>query len=170
MAEKTIKDLGVVQAENYFDSVVIKGKTNTGKVVQIKLKNAIVTSDIELQFQEKSEVVPEIIFEACYDEIFDAFTSTEAPYEIVADEEVLSQNQIVYGYAKVFINEQHVGDTRGGATFTRGAVFRDIVADGDRGKRKGRVVIDEVRPQIKVNLLEITKNFVNLVPGLKVSD
>ena len=64
--------------------------------------------------------------------------------------------------------ERLLGATRDGATFAVETDYREIEIDGRRGPLKGGRRIIEVRPQMTVNLLEVTKD--NLMLALTGSD
>lgn len=63
--------------------------------------------------------------------------------------------KILLGCGKFKINNKEVGLTRGMGSFVVERVYREIVADCDKGQVKGRVVLDESRPKLTMNLLEI---------------
>lgn len=77
-------------------------------------------------------------------------------------------NDILLGYGTVKVDDMPIGLTRGGSTFTVEREVREIVADGDKGAVKGRIVIDSERAKLTVNALEMfTKTELNkYYPGL----
>lgn len=68
-------------------------------------------------------------------------------------------DKILIDEGVVFINwgvtgkEAKLGPTRGGGEFTATAKYRDIPADGVRGKTKGLKVIDELNAMLKCTIL-----------------
>jgi hypothetical protein len=60
------------------------------------------------------------------------------------------------------------GATRGGSSFDPGVSYRDINADLPRSMMKGLRLIDDVKPMIKTNSLEVSKaNLLAMFPGLR---
>lgn len=166
MAKKTLIDTGMVLDENYV-TVKFVGATKKNKSIEIILKKALCVSEGELAFSGKEEVVTEISFEGVYSQDYDPLKTTEAPYEIVVDGELLTSSEIILGYGRVYINDEYVGLTRGGAKFSRGAEVREIEHDGARGRVEGMNTIDEVRPTLTVSSLQFTKHLLTMFPGLK---
>ena len=66
-----------------------------------------------------------------------------------------NSEKILLGYGTFFIDDVAVGLTRGGGQFTLERTIRHIGADGDHGSYKDRHVIDESKPKLKMNLLEL---------------
>lgn len=79
--------------------------------------------------------------------------------------------KILLGLGLFKINGSPVGLTRGGGKFTVERTFRDIVADGDKGAVKGRVTLDESRPKLTMNLLQIVaEDLPSMYPATKTKD
>lgn len=76
-------------------------------------------------------------------------------------------NKILLGMGVFKIGNVAVGLTRGGGQFTVERTYREIVADGDKGKYKDRIVIDSSIPKLKMSALEIIgENMKLLYPAL----
>lgn len=170
MAKKVLTSSGII-AETDFHNVTITGKTKGGNAVKITLKNAINKGNIEWTFAEKSEVVPAIELEACYDNTDkQADETTLPPFEIEIDGELVTgAKEILLGLCVFAIDGTDVALCRGGGSFKLERAFRDIVADGDKGTAKGRVVIDEERPKVSMNVLTMLTSLTALYPALKES-
>lgn len=110
--KKTLIDTGTVLDENYV-TVKFIGATKKNKSIEIVLKKALCVSEGELAFSGKEEVVTEITFEGVYAADYDPLKTTEAPYEIIVDGDLLTTSEIILGYGKVYINDEFVGRTRG---------------------------------------------------------
>ena len=77
-------------------------------------------------------------------------------------------DKIILGHGTFYIGATPIAVTRGGGQFTVERVYRDIAADGDKGSVKGRVVLDESRAKLKMNLLEIVAdNLPKMYPATK---
>lgn len=63
--------------------------------------------------------------------------------------------EIILGNGTFYIGEDAIGLTRGGGQFVIEKEYRDIVADGDRGRVKGRTKQDRSSPKLTINQLEI---------------
>lgn len=76
---------------------------------------------------------------------------------------------ILLGYGIIKINDQPIGLTRGGSTFTVEREYRNIEADGDRGPVKGRVIIDKEVAKLTVKSLEFftSEQITKYYPGLE---
>lgn len=74
--------------------------------------------------------------------------------------------KIVLGYGVFFIDDQQIGLTRDGGTFSVEKTYREITADGDRGKVKGRVVDDGASPKLQINHLEVLNSLDKLHPSI----
>lgn len=76
-------------------------------------------------------------------------------------------NKILLGMGVFKIGNVAVGLTRGGGQFTVERTYREITADGDKGKYKDRVTIDSSIPKLKMSALEIiSENLKLLYPAL----
>ncbi len=79
-------------------------------------------------------------------------------------------DKIILGHGTFYIGTIAIAVTRGGGQFTVERTFRDIAADGDKGSVKGRVVLDESRAKLKMNLLEIVaENLPKMYPATKIT-
>lgn len=79
-------------------------------------------------------------------------------------------DKIILGHGTFYIGANAVAVTRGGGQFTVERAYRDITADGDKGSVKGRVVLDESRAKLKMNLLEIVAtNLPKMYPATKLT-
>ena len=74
--------------------------------------------------------------------------------------------KVLLGMGVFKIGETAVGLTRGGGQFTVEREYRPIVADGDRGKYKDRIVMDTSIPKLKFSGLEVIGNIGNFYPGI----
>ena len=144
-----ITGTGVV-ASGDFKEVKWVGLTKGGNAITIKLFNAINKGNIDWTIAEKNDIVPQVEFEACYDNTNEAASSTEEPFEI-------------------YINNTLVALSRGGGKFTVEREYREINADGDRGAVKGRVVMESSRPKMQLNALTMLSNLTSLYSSLEVS-
>ncbi len=136
------------------------GRTKGGQAVQIELENAFCISNPDWKFEEKNDTTPEVEFEGCYtDEQLAAGNLTE-PWKITMPEGVTAGNgEIVLGVGKFYIGKtsqdaEVVGLTRGGGSFIVEREFREINADDDPGKVKGRVEKSTGRPKLKMTVLQ----------------
>lgn len=80
-ASGVITPTGAVNDTNDYHTVVAIAKTKGGKYVRYTLQNAFVKSNIDWQFNERDEVVANIVYEACYAAKNDLWSYT-APYTI----------------------------------------------------------------------------------------
>lgn len=164
-----ITGTGVV-ASGDFKEVKWVGLTKGGNAITIKLFNAINKGNIDWTIAEKNDIVPQVEFEACYDNTNEAASSTEEPFEIYINGSVVSgADEIVLGAGKFYINNTLVALARGGGKFTVEREYREINADGDRGAVKGRVVMESSRPKMQLNALTMLSNLTSLYSSLEVS-
>lgn len=77
---------------------------------------------------------------------------------------------IVFGKGVFKVDDEAIGLTRDGGTFTVEYNNRVINADGDRGTVKGRVVREEATAKIEINHLELLTSFEKLHPAMKVDN
>jgi hypothetical protein len=77
--------------------------------------------------------------------------------------------KVLLGMGVFKIGETAVGLTRGGGQFTVEREYRDITADGDRGRYKDRTVMEKSVPKLKFSALEIIGNIGNLYPGIETT-
>lgn len=162
---------GIINPADWHELTWI-GKTKGGVPVKITLKNALNMGNLEWTLAEKNEVVPAIEFEACYDnEDSQADETTECPWEILQDGEVLSGSQeIVLGLGVFAIDGTDVGLCRGGGVFKVEREFRPITADGDKGTVKGRVSLDVEKAKLSMNVLTMLTKVASMYPALKVTE
>jgi hypothetical protein len=164
-----ITGTGVV-ASGDFKEVKWVGLTKGGNAITIKLFNAINKGNIDWTIAEKNDIVPQVEFEACYDNTNEAASSTEEPFEIYINGSLVSgADEIVLGAGKFYINNTLVALSRGGGKFTVEREYREINADGDRGAVKGRVVMESSRPKMQLNALTMLSNLTSLYSSLEVS-
>lgn len=164
-----ITGTGVV-ASGDFKEVKWVGLTKGGNAITIKLFNAINKGNIDWTIAEKNDIVPQVEFEACYDNTNEAASSTEEPFEIYVNGSLVSgADEIVLGVGKFYINNTLVALSRGGGKFTVEREYREINADGDRGAVKGRVVMESSRPKMQLNALTMLSNLTSLYSSLEVS-
>ena len=164
-----ITGTGVV-ASGDFKEVKWVGLTKGGNAITIKLFNAINKGNIDWTIAEKNDIVPQVEFEACYDNTNEAASSTEEPFEICINGSLVSgADEIVLGAGKFYINNTLVALSRGGGKFTVEREYREINADGDRGAVKGRVVMESSRPKMQLNALTMLSNLTSLYSSLEVS-
>lgn len=164
-----ITGTGVV-ASGDFKEVKWVGLTKGGNAITIKLFNAINKGNIDWTIADKNDIVPQVEFEACYDNTNEAASSTEEPFEIYINGSLVSgADEIVLGAGKFYINNTLVALSRGGGKFTAEREYREINADGDRGAVKGRVVMESSRPKMQLNALTMLSNLTSLYSSLEVS-
>lgn len=164
-----ITGTGVV-ASGDFKEVKWVGLTKGGNAITIKLFNAINKGNIDWTIAEKNDIVPQVEFEACYDNTNEAASSTEEPFEIYINGSLVSgADEIVLGAGKFYINNTLVALSRGGGKFNVEREYREINADGDRGAVKGRVVMESSRPKMQLNALTMLSNLTSLYSSLEVS-
>lgn len=164
-----ITGTGVV-ASGDFKEVKWVGLTKGGNAITIKLFNAINKGNIDWTIAEKNDIVPQVEFEACYDNTNEAASSTEEPFEIYINGSLVSgADEIVLGAGKFYVNNTLVALSRGGGKFTVEREYREINADGDRGAVKGRVVMESSRPKMQLNALTMLSNLTSLYSSLEVS-
>lgn len=153
---KTIRGFGKVETRD-FKTVVFEGKTKGGVPVAITLNNAINMGDLNWVFADKGEVVDQIVFTGTYTNTDAMSTIATEPWSIEIDDTAMPTGaaSIMLGSGVLKIDDVTVALVRGGGTFNTGRVFREINADGDRGAVKDRVVMDEARPTLTMNVLTI---------------
>lgn len=80
-------------------------------------------------------------------------------------------SKILLGYGTFYIDDVAVGLSRGGGQFTLERTIRHINADGDHGSYTGRHVIDDSKPKLKMNLLElIGANLAKIYPAISSTE
>lgn len=152
-----------------FKEVKWVGTTKGGSACTIKIKDAMNMGNIEWQYAEKNDVVPNIEFTSCYDNTDEASTSTEETWEVEVDGTLSGSSQILLGAGKLYVDNNLIGLSRGGGQFTVEREFRNINADGDRGPVKGRVVMEGSVAKISMNVLTMLGNMQNLYACIEAS-
>lgn len=168
MATKIISGNGGNIASEDFNIVTWTGKTKGGNACKITLKNAINKGNIDWTLAEKNEVVPALEFEACYDNTDkQADETTASAWQIEIEGTIAAgAKEILLGLGVFSIGGTDVALVRGGGQFTVERAFRDIIADGDKGSVKDRVVIDAERAKLKMNVLTMLTSIKHMYPAL----
>lgn len=171
MSTKTYTGAGKVSASDY-KYIKVTGKTRNGSPVIIELPRAICTSNPDWNFQEKNDVVPQIVFEGVYDDAKLAAGDRTEPWKMTCDDGLTGNNVIISGAALVHIGSsasdaQPVGLSRGGAQFVVERTFRAINADDDPGYVEGRVDYEEAKPKVTINALQWLSKVDKLYAGIK---
>lgn len=169
MATKVITSNGGNIAAEDFHVLTWTGKTKGGNACKITLTDAINKNNIDWGLADKGEVVPSLTFEACYSNADkQADETTAASWKIEIDGETASgAKEILLGLGVFAIDDQEVALVRGGGQFTVERTFRDITADGDKGSVKDRLVIDEERAKLTMNVLTMLTSIKAMYPALK---
>lgn len=151
-----------------FHVVTWTGKTKGGVACKITLTDAINKGNLDWALAEKGEVVPALAFEACYGNTDkQADEATICPWKIeLSGEVVTGAKEILLGLGVFAIDGTDVALMRGGGQFTVEREFRDIVADGDKGSVKDRVVIDTERAKLSMNVLTMLTSLKAMYPAL----
>lgn len=157
---------GVIATEDYH-AIKWVGMTKKGSPITIELPCAINMGDVDLSFAEKGDTIATVTFSGVYDNTDTESQSTTEPWTIECDGELKGASSIMLGAGVFYVDEQKIGLNRGGGQFVTGRVFREINVDGDRGAVKDRIVIDEARPTIKLNTLEIIGKLTELYPAFE---
>ena len=167
----TTKYLGngeVISAD--FKTVKWVGKTKGGDAITISLFNAINMGNIDWTFAEKNDVVPQIVFTACYGNTDSASASNYEPWEIEIDTSITGgASEILLGAGVFYIDTTPVALTRGGGQWTVEREYREINADGDRGPVKGRVVMEGSRATLTMNALTMLTRLSDLYTSIEAS-
>lgn len=159
--------------ETDYKYIKFVGKTKAGKPITIELENAFCRSNPDWAFAEKDDVVPEIEFEACYDDAKLAAGDRTEPWTLSRPGDLEAGNgEIVLGVGKFYVgtrseNAKCVGLTRGGGSFTVEREFREINADDDPGAVKGRIDKVSGRPKMKFKALQWLTKVADLYTGIK---
>lgn len=169
MATKVLTGNGGNIAASDFHVLTWTGKTKGGSACKITLENAINKGNIDWALAEKNEVVPALEFEACYSNTdAQADETTACPWKIEIDGSLVSgAKEILLGLGVFAIDDTKVALVRGGGSFKVERTFRDIVADGDKGSVKDRVVIDEERAKLSMNVLTMLTSISSMYPAMK---
>ena len=155
-------------ASTDFHELTWTGKTKGGQACKITLTDAINKGNIDWTLAEKNEVVPALEFEACYSNADSQATdATACPWKIEIDGDVTAgAKEVLLGLGVFAIDGKEVALVRGGGKFTVEREFRDIVADGDRGSVKDRVVIDAERAKLSLNVLTMLTSIAAMYPAM----
>lgn len=166
MANVTLKGTGQVLSTD-FKAVKWVGKTKDGKAVTIELANAINMGNINWTFAEKDDVVPQIVFTACYTNTDAHISDTTEPWTITYDGTTgAGAGEIVLGAGLFYIGGTAIALTRGGGSFDVTRTFRQINADDDMGPVKDRVVITDSVATLTMNVLTMLTNVINYYPAV----
>lgn len=153
-----------------FKAVKWIGKTKGGQDVIIELENAINMGNIEWTMAEKNDVVPNVEFQACYDNTDEASTSTVEPWSITVDSSTSAgASEIILGAGTFYIGTTAIGLTRGGGSFNVEREYREINADGDRGAVKNRVVMESSRAKLSFNALTMLTRLTDIYTSIAAS-
>lgn len=146
------------------------GTTKGGNAITIKIRNAINMGNIEWQYAEKNDVVPNIEFTSCYDNTDEASSSTEETWEVeINGTAPTGAAAIILGAGKLYVDNNLIALSRGGGQFTVEREYRNINADGDRGPVKGRVVMEGSVAKLSMNVLTMLDNIQNLYTSIEAS-
>lgn len=172
MAVKKYTGSGTVLATD-FKYVKYVGQTKGGKSVTITIPVAFCRSNIDWQFQEKNDVVPELEYEGVYDDQKLASGDRTEPWTLeTADGVTAGNGEILLGVGKFYLGTTAtdavcVGLTRGGGSFSVEREYREINADGDPGLVKDRVYQEGGRPKLKLKALQWLTKVDKLYSGIK---
>ncbi len=159
MAATTYTGAGNVSAADV-RYVKWEGLTKGGLPIVIELENAFCLSNPDWAFEEKNDTTPEVEFEGMYDDEKLAAGDRTEPWKLTLPDGLTAGNsEILLGVGKFSIGKsasdaKSVGLTRGGGSFVVERNYREINADDDPGKVKGRVDKTEGRPKLKLNVLQ----------------
>ena len=169
MATKVLTGNGGNILESDYHVLTWTGKTKGGTACKITLDNAINKGNMEWTLADKGEVVPAIEFEACYNNSDkQADGTTACPWRIEIDGAIVAgSKEILLGLGVFAIDGTDVALCRGGGSFKVERTFRDINADGDKGSVKDRIVIDEERGKLAMNVLTMLTSVSQLYPAMK---
>ncbi len=157
---------GVVATTDYH-SVKWVGVTKGKSPITIEMPIALNMGDVDLSFADKGDTIAVVTFSGAYENTDGATDSTTEPWTIECADSLAGASSIMLGAGVFYIDSQKFALNRGGGQFMTGRVFREINADGDRGPVKDRVVIDEARPTLKLNTLEVIGKLTSLYPAIE---
>lgn len=153
-----------------FKEVKWVGKTKGGDAITITLKDAINMSNIDWTFAEKNDVVPQLVFTACYGNTDSASDSNIEPWSIEIETSITSgASEILLGAGVFYVGGTAVALTRGGGSFNVEREYRQINADGDRGPVKNRVVMESSVATLTMNALTMLTKLADLYTSIEVS-
>ena len=145
-------------AEADYHTYSFVGVTKKGKPITITVKDAINLENIDLTFQDKDEVVPQVTATATYQE--DNRSGAEGePWEISYEAD---PSNIVLGEGVVKIDNDKELICRGGGE----REYKQISADGDKGPVKGRIRVTQSVAKLQMNVLTFLESTTKLYPGL----
>lgn len=169
MATVTLHGTGQVLTAD-FKSVKWVGKTKGGDAVTIELDDAINMGNINWTFAEKDDVVPQIVFTACYSNTDAHISDTTEPWKISYDSGVdAGADEILLGAGLFYIGSDPIALTRGGGSFDVARTFRQINADDDMGPVKDRVVITDSVATLTMNVLTMLTNVLDYYPAVSTT-
>ena len=162
---------GHIQDGDYL-YVKFVGSTKSGSPIKIELLRALPTSNINLSFVEKNEVVPEFVFEGVYQDDKLAAGDRTEPWKMTCQEGLDANGQIVARSGTLYLgttdeDAQPAGLLRGGCVFSVERNIRAINADDDPGLVEGRVDYDEAKPKLTAKSLQWLSNFKRFYAGIK---
>jgi len=167
MANVKIQGTGQVLSTD-FKSVKWVGTTKGGQAVTIELTNAINMGNINWTFAEKDDVVPQIVFTACYTNTDAHISDTTEPWTIEYDGATSTgADEIILGAGVFYIGSTAIALTRGGGSFDVTRTFRNINADDDMGPVKDRVVITDSIATLTMNVLTMLTNVTSYYPAIE---
>lgn len=144
------------------------GKDKGGRAVKIEFENAINLGNIDWAFADKDDTVAEIVFTAVYTNTDEASSDTKEPWTIDIAGTTGGASEILLGAGILTIDESAVALSRGGGKFTVEREYREIIADGDRGPVKNRIVMDGSRATLAMNVLTILSRISDLYAAVEV--
>lgn len=173
MSTKTFTGAGKISSTDY-KYIRVVGKTRSGSSVIIELPRALCTSNPDWNFQEKNEVVPQVVFEGVYSDEALATGDRTEPWKLTCDDNLTGNGQIITGAAMVYIgtsktDAQIVGLSRGGCQFVVERNIRPINADDDPGYVEDRVDYEEAKPKLTLNLLQWLGKVDQIYAGIKTA-
>lgn len=168
MATKVITGNGGNIAATDFHEITWTGKTKGGNACKITLTDAINKGNLDWTLAEKSEVIPSVQFEACYNNTdSQADENTACPWKVEIEGTLSTgAKEILLGLGVFAIDGVDVALVRGGGQFNVEREFRDITADGDKGSVKDRVVLDAERAKLSMNVLTMLTSLKSMYPAL----
>lgn len=137
-----------------------EGTTKGGLPISIELEKAFCRSNPDWTFEEKNDTVPEVEFEAMYNDDDLAQGDRTEPWTLTLPEGLTAgHGEILLGVGRFSIGKtkadaKSVGLTRGGGSFVVEREYREINADDDPGLVEDRVVKTSGRPKLKLNALQ----------------
>lgn len=143
------------------------GKDKGGKAVTVEFENAVNLGNIDWAFVDKDDTVAEITFTAVYTNTDAASSDTREPWIVDIAGTTGGASEIILGAGILMIDETAVALSRGGGKFTVEREYREIVADGDRGPVKNRIVMVGSRATLTMKVLTILNRFADLYAAVE---